>query len=232
MMHDHERKGQKMPTMLIRLVLTCACLFFGTPLYGAILSPVPSPEITGGSPEILGIANLGVPSEGFWAVPLMEWLQTDEVTIEVAVTSTSGDPSLPRPYPLFLTTTNNTPQAWNRFEIEVNGPASISLGLPPSIALPSGPPMQTQTDNTIVFDGLDWPGADPAAGFGIVTISFGLDVVPPLAGEPVRLTLRPIAVPEPSSALLLGIGGLVLCRSLRPRRVPRSRPGKMAPETF
>jgi len=139
----------------------------------------------------------------FW-VPIVDWEETAGITIEISVMSLPGTPTLHR---VLLTADNSTVDTWDRFEIEVSGPATFSLPsvvAPVSISRFAEPPIVSETD--IRFQGIDgWDRGDFPP-----TITFGLDVTPPVASESVLLTLRPIAqVPEPSSGALLTIAGLL-----------------------
>lgn len=156
--------------------------------------------------------DLGAPGL-FWFITLVEWEQTSEIAIEVGVSSQPGDTGQEQTHLVFLTLSNITPDNWSRFELVVEGPATFSdpIDAPVMMISPVGPGVTAAADTAITFDDLTWiPG-------NFAEVTFGLDVVPPAASEPVVLTLRPIAVPEPSSGLLIALGALLMQR--RHRRV-------------
>jgi len=57
------------------------------------------------------------------------------------------------------------------------------------------------TPGTLEFTGTDWQ-----SGGVTRTVAFSLNVSPPVSDEPVVLTLRPVAVPEPGTGVLVLLG--------------------------
>lgn len=184
-------------------------LLWGATSHAATLSAVPAPLILpAGADNLSPATDLGMPSP-FWFIPFVDWEQTGEASIQVAVTSPTDDPGTPVLHSVFLTIKNSTPDVWDRFELDVSGPATFSGSAPTQINLPANPP--SLTPNSLVFSGFEMEpdGFTP-------TITFGLDVVPPTADEQLLLTLRPVAkVPEPTTGVLFAAGLLAVSRSRR-----------------
>jgi len=174
-----------------------AALVAGTSAGAATLAPAP-PQVTPfGDGALAPTSVLGVPGP-FWA-PVLDWSQTGEVLIALSVASPPGDPGDPVLHNLFVTNTNNTADDWHAFELEVSGPAVFTTPNPPTLNNPSDPPVLTP--GTLEFTGTDWP-----SGGVTRTVAFSLNVSPPVSDEPVVLTLRPVAVPEPGTGVLVLLG--------------------------
>lgn len=199
--------------------LLIAIFFFtlwgARPVCAATLSPA-TPVVTNGSDVLSDQTSWGAPGP-FWVIPLVDWEQSEDISLSVSVSVPAGDPGLPVSHIVFLTARNSTPDAWQGFEIGVEGAAVFVSIPPPSIGVLD--PTSTQlTSTTLVYGGLAWSGAANQSDTGVAaTISFTLDVTPPSAGQPVVLTLRPIPTPEPGSSLLMGAGWLLLSRRHRRR---------------
>lgn len=201
------------PALLIAIFVGTLCV--AHPVCAATLSPT-TPVVTNGSDALSDQTSWGAPGP-FWVIPLVDWEQSEEISLSVSVSVPAGDPGLPVSHIVFLTARNSTPDAWQDFEIGVEGAAVFTPIPPPSIGVLD--PASTQmTSTTLVFEGLAWSGATSQSNPGVTTtISFALDVTPPSAGQPVVLTLRPIPTPEPGSSLLMGAGWLLLSRRQRRR---------------
>lgn len=200
--------------MKIKNTVVCLCvqaigLLWGATSHAATLSAVPAPMILPAGADNLSPATiLGTPGL-FWFISFVDWEQTGEASIQVAVTSPPDDPGTPVLHNVFLTIKNSTPEVWGRFELDVSGPATFSGIAPTQINLPANPP--SVTPNSLVFSGFEMEpdGFTP-------TITFGLDVVPPTTNEQLLLTLRPVAaVPEPATGMLFAAGLLAVSRSRR-----------------
>lgn len=197
----------KFPSIFIRLFFTIFYSFLAFPSDAALLAPTAS--FVGSSGDNLSSSS----SPGFpglnWFIEL-DWEQTAPVMIEVPVLP--GGSESPDLHTVFLDAGNLTERTWKGFEVDIDGPAGTSFiptpnlaGLFPAILVPSG-------TEGFAFEGLAWTPSPILPVF----INFGLDVVPPAAGETVRLTFTPIPVPEPGTGALI-VTGLLL--SLRRRSV-------------
>lgn len=205
----------KKPIPVLLVAIFVATLWVAHPVCAATLSPT-TPVVTNGSEALSDQSSWGTP-DPFWVIPLVDWEQSDGISLSVSVSVPTGDPGLPVSHIVFLTARNSTPDAWQGFEIGVEGSAVFVSIPPPSIGVLD--PTSTQlTSTTLVFGGLAWSGVTNQSDTGVAaTISFTLDVTPPSAGQPVVLTLRPIPTPEPGSSLLMGAGWLLLSRRQRRR---------------
>lgn len=183
------------------------------PAMSATLSPAP-PAVLSGGDSLSAQTDWGFPGP-FWIAPLVNWEHTDEVRVLLAVSSFPGEPDVPTAHTVILSARNNTPDAWQHFAVELEGPATFAAIPPPSVALVD-PGTVAMTDQSLTFSDLAWTGFDDGLGFGTTApISFAIDVVPPAPGESLVLTLRPSAAPEPGTCLLLGVGGLLIARRRR-----------------
>ena len=164
----------------------------------------------------LSAVDLGTPNDPldtFWIIEEIEWEQSETVQIQVGVFTPDGDDGSPVEHNIIMTTRNLTPDLWDGFDISIAGPATVITGdplFPVTVnRLPADPP--DVTDTTISFGGMAWPPTD------FSTFTFGLNVTPPVSGEPIVITLSPSAVPEPSGAAILMIGGLMVLNRRRKR---------------
>lgn len=191
--------------MMLPIGLRLGCLFAsllaGISANAATIDAV-MPEVTTGEDYLAPTTILGTAGP-FWSIPLIAWDQTGEISLSVPVSSDPGDPGDPVLHPVFINVSNSTADRWVGFEMEVSGPATFSNVIPASINITSDPVVLAP--NSLVFTGLDWEpdGFTP-------TISFGLDVTPPLSNEPLVLTLRPVSVPEPGTGVLFLLGTTLL----------------------
>lgn len=185
-------------------IASLACLVLTPQLAGAAVLDGSAAIVPPGE-DYLSIATLGTPST-VWAITMLEWDQTAEVTIEAGVASPDGDPGIPITHIVFAFLNNNTADHWKGFELSVAGPASFAnpLFISPAINRPEFLGLPGITSDSISFDGLDWVPNDFQT-----TLSFGLDITPPISNEPVLLSFRPIPAPEPGCGMLLVIGWLL-----------------------
>ena len=181
--------------------------------HAATLSAFPPPQLLpGGTGSLNPSSQFGFPGL-FWVITFAEWETTGDVSIQATVSSPANDPGTPVTHAVFMTFGNSTGEEWDRFELEVAGPATFvdSISAPVTLNVAGNAP--SVTPNKIEYTGL----VLPSGGF-TPTLTFGLDVTPPVADEPLVLTLRPVAViPEPGAGLLV-MGGLALAAGRTRRR--------------
>jgi len=192
-----------------RLIIT-ALLLAVTALQGkaATLSPplVILPSSTG---SLSASSNLGFPG-AFWLITIANWEQTGDISIQVNVDTSDNIPA-PVLHTVFLNVSNSTSNVWDRFEIDLSGPAKFSNSplAPVTFNVPANSP--AIDEQKIEFDGFSM-----APSVFTATIGFGLDVTPPVSGEDLVITLRPVAViPEPSTGAVVTAMLLFTQRSSR-----------------
>lgn len=185
----------------------------GPCLNAATLATFPFPAVSSGSDNLDEAAILGVPIGSpvfLWPIPQIKWGQTGAVAIDVSVDSNDGDTGEPVLYTLTLNALNVTTDYWTGFEVALAGPGTFSLVDPVVISRPeASAPILSETE--LVFSGLEWPEPQGNVITG-ANIRFGLLVTPPVAGEPITITLTPIGVPEP------GTGAMLIASALLARR--------------
>lgn len=178
---------------------------------GASLSATPLPSVVAGQTYLARPASLGVPLGSFWAANSLYWNAAEEISVAIAVSDapTASDNAL-----VFFTVGNIGAGAWSGFEMDVSGPAQFITDAPYQSTRPFA--SKTIHEQKILFTGMDWPEGDSDTPT-ISNFDFSIALAPQGPDESIVLTLRPIAVPEPSSGLLLIAGALAGYRRRRTR---------------
>ena len=202
-----------MHIMRMASALAALILLFAATLdaQGASLSAAPPPSVVSGESYLARPAELGMPLGSVWAINSLYWNAAEEISVEVAVSNT---PSPTDNALVFFSVSNIDAGAWSGFEIDLSGPAQFITTAPYQSSRPFT--SKTINEQQIAFTGMNWPEGDNETPTS-ANLDFSITLAPQGPDESIVLTFRPIAVPEPTSGLLLVAGALLTCRRRRNR---------------
>lgn len=193
------------------LVIMCAA---GEDAQAASLSAAPLPAVVSGETVLARTESLGVPFDlatgtSFWAGNALYWNQPGAVSVQVSLTDA---PSLADNAFVFFTVGNIEAGAWSGFQVDLSGSAEFITTDPIGSSRPAT--LSTATEHQLIFSDMDWQAGDnetPSSS----NLSFNLTLDPTGPNESIVLSFKPIAVPEPTSGLLLAASLLAITRRRR-----------------